>query len=492
MFPVSPSRRCAASSSSHSRPRSVRYRPTRSATSALLPRRARDRAELEEEVEHRRAQLRLLHATDPRRRRPGMREGRSAIDPDPWLDFSPPPADLDRRRLRGLRDRANHVDRVGFDTRPTTYDELVARLPPFDVPASERSTRIDGGFRAAFQPLRARRGRCLRGDLHEGEHQVSRQPQRVPRRAASHRVHDPAPRRQRVLRELRPADVVHDVPHVPAFPTGAKPADRIAFHARQLDGWTAVGGTPFERQSYTRGEALDRRRPRVPALDRSRSSRWPRSLIHLRCRRVPTVRSTPSRKSTTSFPSRPRTRSCPARHASARLVAASRRSSSRPRPASARSNELLRVGSGSYPQQIVVEWSFEQILGDCPPASLRVTLMSLRKKASHPSRCRVEAERSGTYRMSGPRHASRRLRPARDHGGVDGASSRSVAVPISHLASLFAMETVSARARTTAARSPRPSRHEARRDGHPRARSGGRRAFQNSGILRLACGAASR
>jgi hypothetical protein len=93
-------------------------------------------------------------------------------------------------------------------------------------------------------------------------------------------------------------------------------------------------------------------------------------------------------------------------------------------------DEPLRVGAGTFDRYVLVEWSFEKILGDCPPTRLHLTLVSPNAAMPPLSLPQDVRARSGTARLPVLDHFREVAVLRASAESLDGTRSRPVAVLI--------------------------------------------------------------
>jgi hypothetical protein len=285
---------------------------------------------------------------------------------------------------------------------PRTYEELLARLPPFDEPASEE---VETYRRAVIETFY---GRCLTKEGGADEASFVR---------ANRKVLDEVP----VFGGLKLASE-YSIGHLDGngcpeglgpptslttyrtyrLPAGTTPQEVMAYYEPRLDGW-ATAGTSGCEQTFTRGEAyiavsacgetlqlVARGRERVEIPDppapppRPFGAQYPL---------VADARETPEPMSYEVEPGE----TCE------RITTSYAPSVIIPPTPGIRAefkNEPPAVGGGgSVDQHVLVEWSFDKILGDCPPTQLLLTIPNP-KRGQPPFGIRADVRtRSGTQQL---------------------------------------------------------------------------------------------
>jgi hypothetical protein len=339
----------------------------------------------------------------------------------------------DREAERGTTETSATTTATQEEPPARTYEDLVERLPPFDVPASEE---VEAYRRAAFEALF---GRC--GTTEGGAEKTTFE-------KANQKVLDGVPVFAGAA-FLGEYSIDHrdfnGCPEGLGPPTsyttyrtyrlrGGTPAkDVIAFYGSHLPGWTPSGYTACE-QTFVRGEAYFG----VSACN---------DAIRLTVRALPPVEIPPPPK----LPPRPYGArypvaegydepSEPSSYAAEPGGTCERVSGGdvpsiiippSPGVRAERRREPLKLGAGTFEQHVHVEWWFDEIHGDCPPTRLHLTLVNP-TPGEPPFSIPVDVRaRSGTAQLPllehlGDAHVLRATAES-----LDGTRSRSVAVFVS-------------------------------------------------------------
>ena len=321
----------------------------------------------------------------------------------------------------------------GSDAPPRTYDELIARLPPFDEPASEE---VETYRRFVIETFY---GRCLTKEGGADEASFVR---------ANRKVLDEVPvlGGRKLVNEYSIDH--HDGNGCPeglgpptSFTTyrnyqlsaGTSPDEVIAFYKQRLTGWTESGGTTCER-TFTRDAAYVAVRACNDTLQlvvRGRGSV-----------EIPDPPQPPPRPYGAGYPlvaddlgiPEPTSYEVESGETCERTSAVDVPSIIIPPTPGIRAefkNAPPTVGGGgSIDQHVLVEWSFDQILGDCPPTTIHLTLPNP-KPGMPPYGTRVDVRaRSGTEQLPVLDSFSEAYILWATVESVDGHRGRSVAVLI--------------------------------------------------------------
>jgi hypothetical protein len=331
---------------------------------------------------------------------------------------------------------------VGTDAPPRTFDEAMARLPPFDVPPSPEVAAyreaVIGGFFERCVPgkggadevafVRANRKLLDRVGVFPGA------------RFVSEFVAD-AHENNGCLEGMGPA-TSYTTDRNYRLPDGAKGPDVVRYYGRRLPGWTQAFAPGGCEQTFTRGGAL----LYVRACPQQQGSQVVTGPLRLSARAlksvtVPDPPKLPLRPFGAQYPvatgylesPEPTGYEVEPGTSCERISGGDVPSIIIPPAPGIRAelrNEPLKLGAGSFPQHVLVEWSFEQILGDCPPTELHLTLVNPNETMPPLSLPFDVHASSGTERL--PVLDSFRdvavLRASAE--SVDGARSRSVAILI--------------------------------------------------------------
>lgn len=312
---------------------------------------------------------------------------------------------------------------------PRTYDELLARLPPFDVPASEE---VETYRRAAFETFFGRCGTTEGGADKATFERANRKvldglepfrgAERVSEFSIDHRDGNGCP-------EGLGPPTSYTTYRSFRLSAAAPPENVISFYAKQLDGWTPTAATPCER-TFTRGDAYvavsacnDLRLTvrALPAVDippppplppRPFGAEYPAAADYLE---TPTPMSyevdsgaTCERISGGDVPSI--------------IIPPS------PGVRAERRREPLQLGAGTFDEYVHVEWWFDEIHGDCPPTRLHLTLVNP-TPGTPPLSIPVDVRaRSGTAQLPVLEHFRDAHVLRATAASLDGTRSRSVAV----------------------------------------------------------------
>jgi hypothetical protein len=322
------------------------------------------------------------------------------------------------------------------DRPPTSVDELLARLPPLDEPASEE---VDAYRRAAFEAFF---GHCVNAPDTVKEAFVGANralldklplyPQAtfVQEFHIDHRDGNGCP-------EGMGPPTSYSTYRTYRLPRAASAREIIRFYERELAGWRRTyAATPTQcEQGFRRGEQLLGVRACSTGLTLTASALG---------------RQEPEQASPAKLPPRPFGARYPVAEGYGDLVEPSgyeaEAGDSCERIASAEGasliippapgvraelrNEPLKMGSGTFDRYVLVEWSFERIQGDCPPTEIHLTLVNP-NPAMPPLSIPVDVRaRSGVARLPVLDSFAKVSVLRATAGSVDGARSRSVAVLI--------------------------------------------------------------
>jgi len=287
-------------------------------------------------------------------------------------DREPPTTQTDTSAPKGTTTEA------GDEAPPRTYDELLARLPPFDVPASEE---VETYRRAVFEAFF---GRCVTTEGGADKATFERANRKVLDRLAAFRGAERISEFSIDHRDGngRPEGLGPPTSYTTyrsyRLPAGTRAGDVIAFYGRQLSSWAPTAATTCER-TFTRGEAY----VAVSACNDS---------LRLTARALPAVDIPPP----PPLPPRPYGAEYPTASDYLELpepmsyevepAETCERISSGDVPSiiippspgvrAVRKREPLQLGAGTFEQYVLVEWWFDEIRGDCPPARLHLTLVN--------------------------------------------------------------------------------------------------------------------
>jgi len=320
------------------------------------------------------------------------------------------------------------------DAPPRTFDEFMARLPPFDVPASPevaayREATI-GGFFERCVPGKG--GAEKKSFVTANRNVLDGVPAVAGAKLATE--YSIGHRDNNGCLEATGPYTSYTTYMTFRLPAGTRASKVVAFYQRRLrEQWTEAGGTTFER-TFTRGEAYVAVRASDESLQLTARARGPVA--------IPPPPPPPPRPYGAQYPiatgyldttPEPMSYELEPGETCERISSGDVPSIIIPPTPGIRAefrNEMLQVGAGSFTQHVLVEWSFEQILGDCPPTRLHLTLVNP-KPNMPPFSIPVDVRaRSGTEKL--PVIDSFReayiLRSAVE--SLDGSRSRSVAVLI--------------------------------------------------------------
>lgn len=315
---------------------------------------------------------------------------------------------------------------------PRTYDELIARLPPFDVPASEE---VETYRRASVETFY---GRCLTKEGGAEEVSFVR---------ANRKVLDEVPvfGGQKLVNEysidhrdgngcpegLGPPTSYTTYRTYP-LPAGTPPDEVIAYYERRLPGWKAASASGCE-QTFTRGEAYVAVRACNDTLQLVVRGRGPVE--------IPDPPPLPPRPYGLGYPlvandlgiPEPTSYEVEPGETCERTSAVDVPSIIIPPTPGIRAewtSEPVQLGSATLDEHVLVEWSFDKILGDCPPAQLYLTLPNP-TPGNPPFGIHVDVRaRSGTEHLPVPDSFREAYILWATAQSVDGHRGRSVAVLI--------------------------------------------------------------
>jgi hypothetical protein len=331
---------------------------------------------------------------------------------------------------------------TGREAPPRSYDEFISRLPPFDVPASPEVTAYREATIGQFfdrcvnyrpTDLKARFVKANRALLNRvGAFPGAR---RVTEYSSDHRDGNGC------LEGMGPP-TSYSTDRMFELPKGARGPQVVEYYAGRLAGWTPAFARGGCEQTFSRGEA----RLYVEACAEQRGSRVVPGSLRLNATALedetpPAPPRAPPRPYGAQYPiaanylesPEPTAYETEPGETCERTSGSDVPSIIVPPPPGIRAelrNERLQLGSATFDRFVLVEWSFDKILGDCPPTQLHLTLVNPAEGMSPLSLPSDVRTRSGTERIPviDPFRDVISLRAAVE--SVDGTRSRSVAVLI--------------------------------------------------------------